>query len=77
MLTEEITQKLRERYPDLPPMIFHRSMERAKSDGDLFDILDSFPKIYPVVWSDTAYRWLSTKDVYQTGSFFTETGEMQ
>lgn len=32
--------KIKERYNQIHPLIVHRSMERAKSPGDLFDILD-------------------------------------
>jgi len=72
MVTESIVEKLRERYPNIHPMIFHRSVERAKSDGDLFDILDSFPEKYPVVWCESTCRWVVTDDIYQTEEFFGE-----
>lgn len=72
MVTESIVQKLRERYPGVHPMIFHRSVERARSDGDLFDILDTFPEKYPVVWCEDSYRWIITDDIYQTEEFLGE-----
>lgn len=74
MLTDSLVGKLKERYPDLHPLIFHRSLERAKSDGDLFDILDSFPKKFPVVWCETSCRWVVTNDAFQSEEFL---GELQ
>lgn len=73
MLSEIIVSKLRERHPEIHPIIFHRSVERAKSDGDLFDILDSFPQKYPIVWCESTHRWIHTNDIYQTEEFFGET----
>ena len=72
MITESIVQKLRERYPSIHQIIFHRSIERARSDGDLFDILDSFPERYPVAWCESSYRWIVVDDIYQTDEFFGE-----
>ena len=72
MVTDLIIQKFSERYPNIHPLIFHRSIERARSDGDLFDILDSIPKEYPLVWDEKLYRWVTTNDVYQSEEFLGE-----
>lgn len=72
MISEEIVSKLRERYSNIDPFIFHRSLERAKSDSDLFDILDSFPAKYPVVWCELSRRWVHTNDIYQIEDFLGE-----
>jgi len=72
MVTDSIVDKLRDRYFAIHPMIFHRSVERARSDGDLFDILDSFPEKYPVVWCELTYRWVVVDDICQTDEFFGE-----
>ena len=60
MLNENIVVKLKERYKNLHPLIFHRSVERAKTDVELFDILDSFPNKYPIVWNDKKRCWITT-----------------
>lgn len=60
MLNENIVVKLKERYKNLHPLILHRSVERAKTDVELFDILESFPNIYPVVWNDKKRCWVTT-----------------
>jgi len=74
MLDPTIIEKLRERYPDLHPLLFHRSVERAKSNGDLFDILDTMPKKYPLIWCEDTYRWVTVKELYLSEEFF---GEMK
>ena len=68
-LTEELITKLKERYSYLHPLLFQRSLERARSAGDLFDILDTVPKEYPVVWDEDQRRWVYTKDLFQSAQF--------
>jgi hypothetical protein len=72
MLDPKIVEKLRERHSDIHPLLFHRSVERAKSNGDLFDILDTVPKKYPVVWCETTNRWVTVADLYLTEDFLGE-----
>jgi hypothetical protein len=56
---DEIQLALQERYSHIHPLLFHRSLEKAKSNGELFDILDSMPEP-PIVWDDKLRRWIST-----------------
>jgi hypothetical protein len=70
MLSDEIVQKLKERYSYLHPLIIHRSLEKSKKDVDLFDILDSAPKDFPVIWSEENKRWMKTQDIFQSKEFF-------
>ena len=72
MLDPTIVERLRERYSDLHPLLFHRSVERAKSNGDLFDILDTLPKKYPLIWCDETHRWVTSKELYLSEEFFGE-----
>lgn len=44
-VNSEAVLKIKERYNQIHPLVVHRSVERAKSPGDLFDILDS-------LWTD-------------------------
>ena len=74
MLDSIIVDKLKERYPDIHPLIFHRSYERAKSNGDLFDILDTIPTKFPIIWCENENRWVYTQDLYLSEGFF---GEMK
>jgi len=63
MLTKDLVESLRERY-GVHPLIFNRCLGHAKSDSDLFDILDSFPKVFPIIWSEEDRRWITTTDPY-------------
>lgn len=65
MIDEQITEKLRMRYPDIHPLIFQRSLDKADSAGELFDILDTFPQKFPIEWCITEKRWKTSKDVFQ------------
>jgi hypothetical protein len=68
-MDKEFLDKLRERYSDIHPLIFHRSVEKTNSPSELFDILDSFPHDYAVVWNETDRRWVTTKDLVQIEKF--------
>lgn len=65
MMNSDIVSKLRERYSHIHPLIFHRSVEQAKTPGELFDILDEFSDSYPIIWDEQTRRWKKTRDVYQ------------
>jgi hypothetical protein len=69
MIDEATVEGLKKRYKTLNPLIFHRSVEKAKSASDLFDILESFPHKYPVVWSEEEHQWVNTKDLVQVTKF--------
>jgi hypothetical protein len=45
MLDQTVVAKLKETYSQLHPLLFHRSLERSKTNGDLFDIIDTVPKV--------------------------------
>jgi hypothetical protein len=66
MIPAETIDKLKKQFSKLHPLIFRRSLERAKSVGELFDILDTFPNEYPVVWDENERTWKVTKDLFQS-----------
>lgn len=68
MPNDDIYEGLRKRFEDVFPLLFHRSRERAKSPGDLFDILASLPERFPVVWNGPGRCWAHTDDLFQTGA---------
>lgn len=70
MLDSKIVEKLRIRYEEVHPLLFHRSLDRAKSNGELFDILDTLPKEYPIYWCEESNCWKSTSDLYLSEEFF-------
>ena len=63
MIDQTALDNLRSRYSHVHPLIFHRSMEKSVTAGELFDILDTFPDKYPVFWNDDTHRWEYTKDL--------------
>lgn len=68
-MTSEIQDALRKRYPDLHPLIFKRSVEKAQTDGELFDILETVPDEYPIVWCEESRRWEHSDDLLQNRDF--------
>lgn len=71
MIPDNLVIKLKERYSDIDPLVFHRSVERAKTPGHLFDILESIPE-YPIIWSDIDNCWITCNDLYLSEEFFEE-----
>ena len=51
---------LKEKYPNIHPLLFHRCVEKAKSDVELFDMIDSLPEEYPIVWDENIRKWVHT-----------------
>lgn len=69
MIDENTIQALKKRYPDIHPLMFHRSVEKAKTPGELFDILDLFDNQYPVIWDEHSRRWVHTTDIFQSNNY--------
>lgn len=69
MIDQVVIKKLKDRYKDIHPLIFQRSVEKARTAGELFDILDSFKHKYPMVWNDQTRRWGTTNDLIQKDKF--------
>ncbi len=68
-MDEKVVTGLRSRYPRVHPLMFHRSMEKAKSVGDLFDILEMMPDKFPIVWNDDTRRWETTDDLFRSKAY--------
>lgn len=69
MLDAVVVENLKNRYNSIHLLAVHRSVERAESIGELFDMLDTFPKKYPVVWDEQNRRWIHTKDLTLSDRF--------
>lgn len=69
MIEQDVLDSLRQKYLHVHPLIFHRSTERARDAGDLFDILESLPKDLPVIWDERKHRWVVTDDLTQSAQF--------
>lgn len=59
-MDSEIVCKLKSRYDHLSPLMLQRSVERAVNEVELFDILDTIPDAYPLVWNNDKRRWVLT-----------------
>ena len=62
---EDVLEKLKKRYHQINPLIFNRSVERSKNLSELFDILETIPSKYPIIWNEKEHCWSSTDDIFQ------------
>lgn len=62
---DEVQKALRNRYSQLHPLLFERSAEKAKTNGELFDLLEGMPTDYPLVWDDKQRTWKHTDNLLQ------------
>ena len=69
MISEETLKGLKVNFASVHPLMFYRSKERAKTGGELFDILSKIPTEFPIVWSEENKQWLTTKDLFQSNLF--------
>lgn len=61
VMKHEVVRKLRERYQGVPQVIFIRSLEKARTLGDLFDIVSTAPTKFPLEWNSNERRWVTSK----------------
>lgn len=66
MIDEQIINGLRKRHEKLNPLVFHRSLEKAETAMELFEILESVPNV-PFVWDDDNKKWTKTSDFFCIG----------
>lgn len=63
MLCEETLKNFKKRYAHFHPLLVQRSVERARDESDLFEILESVPKKPPYSWSEEKHAWIKDLDV--------------
>ncbi len=61
MIENEVSIALRKRYENLNPLVFHRSLEKADNELELFDILESIPDP-PFHWDENNRKWVRCSD---------------
>jgi len=61
MIEDSIICALRKRYENLHPLVFNRSVEKAESAMELFDILEAIPNT-PFSWDEKNRRWARCLD---------------
>jgi len=64
----DVVNKMKERYFHIHPLIFHRSVERARNVSELFDILDAFIDKYPLIWDTEVRNWVQVQDAALRGT---------
>jgi hypothetical protein len=64
-MMDEVQKALKSRYSHVHPLMFQRSLERAKTNGELFDLLESIPKTMPIVWNEQQSCWETTDNLLQ------------
>lgn len=61
-MNSKVVLKIKDRFK-VHPLLFQRSLERAKNETELFDILSDMPA-HPLVWDEQQRRW-KTCDILQ------------
>jgi hypothetical protein len=56
-------EAFRKRYHHLHPLVFCRSLEKAKNAMDLFEILESVPRKLPFSWDEKKRVWTKDQDI--------------
>jgi len=69
IMKREVIRKLRERYLNVPQVLFICSLQKAKTLGDLLDILDTFPADFPVEWDGQERRWVTNWNLFPRSHF--------
>jgi hypothetical protein len=66
MINKDVVKNMGERYKNVPPLIFHRSASYAKTPGELFDILESIPNTFPLIWDEKTRTWTTVENIFKT-----------
>lgn len=61
MISEDLLDSFRNKYKNVHPLVFHRSVEKAKDANNLFDILEDIPET-PFFWDDGIKKWVNNYD---------------
>jgi hypothetical protein len=56
----------RAKYAGVHPLVFQRSIEKAVSALDLFEILETIPSGPPFSWDEETRSWVSDEDIMVT-----------
>lgn len=62
-LDEASLKNFREKYARVHPLVFQRSLEKASSSLELFEILESVPADVPYCWNDLKRSWVRNEDI--------------
>jgi hypothetical protein len=62
---DQVKESLRQRYSNIHPLIFKRSIEKSRSNVDLFDLLEGIKEEYPLIWDEKTHMWKQTDNLLQ------------
>lgn len=65
-IDEAALANFRAKYASVHPLVFQRSLERASSLMDLFEILEGLPEEPPYSWDDSRRSWVRDEDIMAT-----------
>lgn len=74
MINEQTISGFLNRYKNIHPLIIYRTADKVNTAGEMFDILEEFPKEYPVSWDSNQKRWTIADDVTLEDTFDTTLG---
>lgn len=60
----KVMDGFRRRYLGMHPLIFQRTIERATSAGEAFDIFEGIPSTFPITWDDHVRKWIAIDDMW-------------
>lgn len=60
---ERTIANFRSKYCEVHPLVFQRSLERASSELELFEILEGLPRNAPFSWDDQKRAWVPNADI--------------
>jgi len=62
-LEDSCVDAFRKRYQHLNALVFYRSLEKARDQMDLFEILESVPDSLPFSWDENEHAWIKDDDI--------------
>lgn len=62
-IDDQALANFRSKYAHLHPLVFQRSLERASSTLQLFEILEGVPTQPPFSWDDAKRAWVRDEDI--------------
>jgi len=62
-IDEMTLANFRKRYAEVHPLVFQRSLEKASSTLEFFEILQSVPADTPFSWDESKRSWARNEDI--------------
>jgi hypothetical protein len=69
MIDKNALENIKNKYKNVHPLMFTRSVEKSKTNGELFDIVSTIPEEFPIIWNESKKRWVVTNDIFLSNEF--------